>query len=201
MVRKMNINHNKLCLLILGCTVLYNEMLSYWLCHLSWGHMDTGQAQVRMLMVADPQIVGNIHEPSGVLGWVRRWDCDRYLSKTYGWAMASYDINTVVFMGDLIDEGSEAEDELYQEYVDRFRAVYPDQEGVKMIYIPGDNDIGGEGADPVTILKIDRFDKHFGPEHGVYNLSLVPAQLYTTKIVVAVSHIHGHMDKLDVALD
>ena len=54
-----------------------------------------------------------------------------------------------------------------------------------------------------------RFDKHFGPvkavhaasdnidivpvsrltEHGVYNLTLKPAQLYTTKIVLAVSHV------------
>ena len=112
-------------------------------------------------------------------------------------------------MGDLIDEGSEADDELYEAYVERFRAVYPVRDDIKMIYIPGDNDIGGEGADPVTINKIDRFARHFGPvsavyaasesldivpvsrltEHGVYNLSLVPAQLFTTKIVVTVSHV------------
>ena len=75
MVRKMNINHNKLCLLVLVSTVLYNEYLSYWLSHLSWSHLSSDQHTV--LMVADPQIVGNLHEPEGVLGWIRRVDCDR----------------------------------------------------------------------------------------------------------------------------
>ena len=61
--------------------VCYNEYLSYWVSHVSWPRLpslDTVPgAQVTMLMVADPQIVGNIHEPSGVLGSVQRWDCDR----------------------------------------------------------------------------------------------------------------------------
>ena len=112
-------------------------------------------------------------------------------------------------MGDLIDEGSEADDETFASYAARFHGVYPDQAGVQMVYIPGDNDIGGEGSDPVTITKMDRFDAHFGPvkavhavsgsvdvvpvsrltEHGAYNLTLKPAQLYTTRIVVAVSHV------------
>ena len=59
------------------------------------------------------------------------------------------------------------------------------------------------------MINVFRFDKHFGPvkavhaasdnidivpvsrltEHGVYNLTLKPAQLYTTKIVLAVSHV------------
>ena len=108
-------------------------------------------------MVADPQIVGNIHEPSGLLGSVQRWDCDRYLGKSYAWALSSYpDISTVIFMGDLIDEGSEADDQMFADYATRFHGVYPAREGVSMVYIPGDNDIGGEGADPVTINKMDR---------------------------------------------
>jgi len=207
--RKLNINYSKLCLIILGCTIIYNEYLSYWLCHLRWNFLPPpAPSTVVILLVADPQIVGNIHEPSGILGWIQRWDCDRYLSKSYSWALSSYDINTVVFMGDLIDEGSEADDDLFASYAERFHGVYPDN-GKQMIYIPGDNDIGGEGVDPVTINKIDRFDKHFGPvkavyaasnnidivpvsrltEHGVYNLTLKPSQLYTTKIVLAVSHV------------
>ena len=135
--------------------------------------------------------------------------CSRYLSKSYQWALSSYQVTAVVFMGDLIDEGSEADDETFASYAARFHGVYPDQAGVQMVYIPGDNDIGGEGSDPVTITKMDRFDAHFGPvkavhavsgsvdvvpvsrltEHGAYNLTLKPAQLYTTRIVVAVSHV------------
>ena len=89
--------------------------------------------------------------------------CSRYLSKSYQWALASYQVTAVVFMGDLIDEGSEADDEMFASYAARFHGVYPDQAGVQMVYIPGDNDIGGEGSDPVTITKMDRFDAHFGP--------------------------------------
>ena len=141
--------------------VSYNEYLSYWVCQVSWPRLPSLDsvpgAQVTLLMVADPQIVGNIHEPSGVLGWVRRWDCDRYLAKSYAWALSSYsDISTVIFMGDLIDEGSEVDDQQFADYAERFHGVYPVREGVSMVYIPGDNDIGGEGADPVTINKMDR---------------------------------------------
>ena len=60
-------------------------------------------------------------------------------------------------MGDLIDEGSEADDQVFADYAERFHGVYPAREGVSMVYIPGDNDIGGEGADPVTINKMDRY--------------------------------------------
>ena len=31
----------------------------------------------------------------------------------------------------------------------------------QLIYIPGDNDIGGEGADLMEAWKIQRFDNHF----------------------------------------
>ena len=62
------------------------------------------------------EVLGDVHEPGGLIGTVRRWDCDRYLSKSYQWAMSSYSVDTVIFMGDLIDEGSEADDEKYEEY-------------------------------------------------------------------------------------
>ena len=66
--------------------VSYNEYLSYWVCQVSWPRLPSLDsvpgAQVTLLMVADPQIVGNIHESSGVLGWVRRWDFDWCLAKS-----------------------------------------------------------------------------------------------------------------------
>ena len=77
---------------------------------------------LRILFVADPQIQGNLHE--GSWGWIRRWDSDRYLAKTYSWAYSAYSPNLVVFMGDLLDEGSEADDVDFVEYVWRFRNIY-----------------------------------------------------------------------------
>ena len=81
MGRRMNINYSKLCLLILATTVTYNEYLSYWVSSISWASLPVlntnPQSQINILMVADPQIVGNIHEPEGPLGWIYRLDCDR----------------------------------------------------------------------------------------------------------------------------
>ena len=210
MARRMAINFTKLCGLILVCTTVYNEYISYYLCHVSWASLPASpdDRMTVILLVADPQIQGVQHEPGGLLGGIRRWDSDRFLHKSYKWATGAYRINTIVFLGDLIDEGSEADDEIFAEYAARFHSIYPAW-GQQMIYIPGDNDIGGEGVDPVTLRKIDRFEQHFGPsssvysasgqvdivpvsrltEHGNYNLTLKPAQLSTTKVVLAISHV------------
>ena len=48
----------------------------------------------------------------------------------------------------------------YGEYAARFHTIYPAM-GSSMIYLPGDNDIGGEGVDPVTQDKLDRWVKGF----------------------------------------
>ena len=46
----------------------------------------------------------------------------------------------------------------YGEYAARFHTIYPAL-GSSMIFLPGDNDIGGEGVDPVTQDKLDRWVK------------------------------------------
>ena len=71
----------------------------------------------------------------------------------------------VVFLGDLIDEGSECLDEEYTEYAKRFKDLYSTK-AVK-IYVAGDNDIGGEGSDPVTQQKVERFVRNF-PSRDVF---------------------------------
>jgi len=72
--------------------------------------------------------------------------------------MQHVDPVAVGFLGDLMDEGSIASPEEYERYVARFRWIFPEK--VKHIYLPGDNDIGGEG-DPITRLKINNFEKYF----------------------------------------
>lgn len=208
----MAIDFNKLCALILLGTVLYNEYLAYYLSYLAWPHVpDPGPEGAVILLVADPQIQGRAHEPGGLQGAVQRWDSDRFLHKSYSWVMAGYSTSATVFLGDLVDEGSETTDrELYQEYAQRFHAIYPKySEDQKMVFLPGDNDIGGEGSDLVTLDKIVMFNQHFGPtelvysvsekvdivpvsrltEQGQYNLTLKPDKLDRSKVVVAVSHV------------
>jgi len=94
------------------------------------------------------------------------------------------------------------------EYARRFHSIYP-KNSAHHIYLPGDNDIGGERGDPITQLKIDMFEKYFGPslpvhhvtdwmdvvpvsrltEHGSFNLSTKPEHLSPKKVVLAVSHV------------
>lgn len=85
----------------------------------------------------------------------------------------------VVFLGDLIgkynkedcqgsrftdlflDESSFADDFKYQRYFTRFMKIFPLHEGIQMIYLPGDNDIGGEGTEMVKPSKVKRFNNYF----------------------------------------
>lgn len=87
------------------------------------------------------------------------------MTKTYSWAISAYDPKVVVFLGDLIDEGSECDDEEYAEYALRFKGIYKTK--ALKIYVAGDNDVGGEGSDPVTPKKVERFRKHF-PRKDIY---------------------------------
>ena len=81
--------------------------------------------------------------------------------QSYAAARARYPaIDAVLFLGDLLNEGSEAGEVEYGEYAARFHTIYPAM-GSSMIYLPGDNDIGGEGVDPVTQDKLDRWVKGF----------------------------------------
>ena len=164
------------CAGLLGCSLLYGEFL----CHLSaywrWPRPPEGEDWRRMLLVADPQLVGLRDEPGWPLGTLTRWDADRYLSTTFGWALAhAGKVEVVAFLGDLIDEGSTTDyGPDYQSYVARFRSVYPSGSADCFVYVGGDNDVGGEGAgDPVTGAKVDRF-RTFFPER---RLTVLPRGL------------------------
>lgn len=100
--------------------------------------------QVTILMVADPQIVG-ITEPSGVLGSVQRWDCDRYLAKSYAWALLHRPRPLVIFMGEIDRRGSEADDQMFADYAERFHGLYPARREGQIGIHPRDNDNMGEG--------------------------------------------------------
>jgi hypothetical protein len=68
MSRRMMINFNKLCLLVLLVTVVYNEFLCFYLSYLSWPRLpptDDVTASA-VLFIADPQIQGSLHEPPGI---------------------------------------------------------------------------------------------------------------------------------------
>lgn len=69
--------------------------------------------------MADPQILGE--ERENVL---TRWDSDRYLFNTYGRALQHVNPDNVIFMGDLMDEGSIAEKNTFERYLHRFSKIF-----------------------------------------------------------------------------
>ena len=134
MPQRVVIDYNKLCIMVLLVSIIYNEYMAYFSHYASWPKLpvkklykdnneeESTEEILKILFVADPQIQGYLNE--GSTGPVRRWDIDRYLSKTFSWAMYAYDPGVVIFLGDLIDEGSEADKDDYLDYVSRFRNIY-----------------------------------------------------------------------------
>jgi len=152
------LDYSRLSVMILLSVVFYNEFLVYFNSYRSWPELEQ-KRMLKILFVADPQIQGKTDMNNWLLGIITRWDSDRYLSKTFSWARYAYNPDVIVFLGDLMDEGSEGTDEEFLGYVKRFRNIY-ETNAVK-IYVAGDNDIGGEGFDLVTAEKVSRFKNNF----------------------------------------
>jgi len=179
------LDYNRLSLMIILSVIFYNEILVYFNTFRSWPDVEK-QRIFKILFVADPQIQGKTDMDNWLLGIITRWDSDRYLSKTFSWAKYAYNPDVIVFLGDLMDEGSVGTDEDFRGYVKRFHSIY-DTKAVK-IYVAGDNDIGGEGLDPVTANKVSRFKQSF-PGQDNYFFQLNPDK------VIQRTNLHEPDDK------
>jgi hypothetical protein len=144
-------------------TVLFNEFLVYWFAYFKWPqlHNDTDKDAVRLLLVADPQLIGDNDEPWYYKAF-SKWDSDRYLRNTYILAHSYVKPDVTVFLGDLFDEGLKATDQQYEDYFTRFKRVFDYNTNHKnLIYISGDNDIGGESLNDRNDMLSRRFIKYF----------------------------------------
>lgn len=59
-----------------------------------------------------------------------------------------------------MDEGSIATNDEYRRYVARFNDVFHVSHTVKFVFLPGDNDIGGEN-EPLSVRKLESFQETF----------------------------------------
>lgn len=149
--------------------VIFNELLIYRLQPLTWNKIKCFNDCFRILLVADPQILGNKHEK-----FYARLDSDRHLMQNYKAAVKFVKPNVIIFLGDLMDEGSIASDRQYLDYNERFMKIFPIPFKTSAIYISGDNDVGGEGGE-----KIDsrRFEAIFGNKtrwnFNEYNIEVI----------------------------
>lgn len=163
-MRTLHRNKAKLLLLFSGTLILYNEFLTYLLQSMfNWPSISCYDQSscIKVLLVADPQILGEQYEGRFPIGTVARWDCDRFLRKTFQQAVSHVDPDVVIFLGDIMDEGSIATREEYTRYTYRFFDIFETNKLIQYIYLPGDNDIGGEDDDRLTSEKIKRYDKTF----------------------------------------
>lgn len=155
-------------LIAVALLVLHNEFLVYLAVRLFvWRHIHcTVDANcTRLLLVADPQILGVTLDTNGYSALAIR-DSDRFLRVTFAHALAHSRPHAVCFLGDLMDEGSIATDEQFERYAQRFGRIYetapPSAGGPVLLHTAGDNDIGGETPDDVvTDSKVARFQRHF----------------------------------------
>ncbi|XP_076459885.1 uncharacterized protein LOC143292998 [Babylonia areolata] len=178
MLRRIrNLSLRSVTLLMLTAVVISNEYLVYWIQSWRWPALPVSsrdpQEELVVLFVSDPQLIGIQDEHGFPIGMITRWDSDRYLRKTFSLAYSYTQPDVVVFLGDLMDEGSKATRQEYQSYFSRFDHIFYPSRSSKVVYIPGDNDIGGEGADFRTKYKTSRFERHFENLTGVVNAHFV----------------------------
>ncbi|XP_021701095.1 uncharacterized protein LOC5564483 isoform X2 [Aedes aegypti] len=162
-----------LCLL-----VIYNEYLIHIFHSLQWSQLECQTDRcLKILLVADPQILGNTFDKK--LYWpLANLDSDWHLSKTYRKALQHTTPDVICFLGDLMDEGSVASAVQYDEYYARFANIFPQPKAsTLMIYIPGDNDIGGEGRDQITEENVRRFRQYFD-EQPTWELTTHKAKFF-----------------------
>jgi len=169
-IHKLNEYIHYFLVFLVATSIIYNEWFVYSSYMTKWPSLYCGNEKFckTVLLVADPQILGE--ERENVLS---RWDSDRYLFNTYGRALQHVNPDSVVFLGDLMDEGSLADQNTFERYLYRFCKIFFLKNSIpiaskNVIFIPGDNDIGGD-EEIVIREKIDRFHLYFGSPGVVAN--------------------------------
>uniref|UniRef100_A0A1B6KXB9 Calcineurin-like phosphoesterase domain-containing protein n=1 Tax=Graphocephala atropunctata TaxID=36148 RepID=A0A1B6KXB9_9HEMI len=157
---KLSSSYWKFFLILLGTVgfLLFKEFLPYWIWYLFWPSTTCGNIRElhSVLLVAGPRILGESSQ-----SWFIRWSDDRYLRKSFATALHHVKPDLIVFLGDLMEEGSLATDEEYERYLRRFREIFQldNIPSSKILFIPGDRDIGRDLA--TLNLTRSRFKVYF----------------------------------------
>ncbi|XP_063838361.1 metallophosphoesterase 1 [Ostrinia nubilalis] len=113
----------------------------------------------KILFIADPQIQGDL-AVSPPLSYLYNWDSDRYLKSTFAVAVNQFKPDVLVYLGDLMDEGSVSTMAQFHSYVKRLSGIFEVTYPVVQVWLPGDNDIGGE-TEPIKQDKVREFEQVF----------------------------------------
>ncbi|XP_055378802.1 metallophosphoesterase 1 homolog [Condylostylus longicornis] len=141
--------------------IFINECLIYFIMPIWWNSLQCQSGDcTRIFFVADPQLLGFENE-NKLYGYWSRQDSDRHLKATFQRALQFTSPDVIIFLGDLLDEGSIASPEHFQIYLDRFKNIFNTKMNINRIYIPGDNDIGGENGEIISDMNLKRFYNEF----------------------------------------
>uniref|UniRef100_A0A182K4Q4 Calcineurin-like phosphoesterase domain-containing protein n=1 Tax=Anopheles christyi TaxID=43041 RepID=A0A182K4Q4_9DIPT len=158
----------KIYLPTLAGLILYNEYLIHIYHSFQWAELKCEtDSCMKILLVADPQILGNTFDKK--LYWpLANFDSDRHLKRTYKSVVQHTSPDVICFLGDLMDEGSVANDDQFAAYFTRFVNIFPQPTAnTIMFYIPGDNDIGGEGLETIKSDRVLRFKQYFNEQDEI----------------------------------
>ncbi|XP_055697564.1 metallophosphoesterase 1 homolog [Phlebotomus papatasi] len=164
--------------------IFYNEFLVYKIQSFSWKSIPCQSGNcTRILLVADPQLIGETFD-TAFYNPIAIYDSDRYLKKTFREVLDHTRPQIIPFLGDLFDEGSVATNDEYSAYLRRFHHIFHTDSSIMKIYVPGDNDIGGENGEIVTPTKLNRFRSTFHTRHTYsrHNLHFFEANRITREI-------------------
>lgn len=131
-------------------------------------------------MIADPQLVDNHTYPSyGSLALgITKHTSDVYLRRNYRALSKALRPDSIVFLGDLLDNGRSSQDAYYMREVSRFRSIFRDYNGIGkdsiITSLPGNHDVGWKNG--VKLSSVKRFESNFGAPkpYEIFNTLFVP---------------------------
>ncbi|KAL4710252.1 hypothetical protein ACJJTC_003532 [Scirpophaga incertulas] len=141
---------------------LYSEWFTYIIQPWYWPGLSCNardQSCIKVLFIADPQIQGDLAVPPPAR-YIYNWDSDRYLRSSFTVVMNHFKPDVLVYLGDLMDEGSVSTMPQFHGYVNRLSKIFETDNPIVQVWLPGDNDIGGEN-EPIRNEKVLEFDKIF----------------------------------------
>ncbi|KII92971.1 hypothetical protein PLICRDRAFT_696224 [Plicaturopsis crispa FD-325 SS-3] len=119
------------------------------------------QKSSHVLLIGDVQV----HYPNDALsliGRLRRFVYELSLKKS--WSVANrLNPHAVIFLGDMLSSGRmHMSDEEYEQYITRFKTLFPQRSSVSVYYLPGNNDVGLGTSPAFTKSARRRYFNHFG---------------------------------------
>ncbi|KAA3678475.1 uncharacterized protein DEA37_0005327 [Paragonimus westermani] len=160
-----------------------------------------GEDEVRLLLVADPHV--QLYHTYWYYGeYFALMDSDRYLRRYFRRMRRLTEPDAILILGDLVDGDNNVSNDIFLHAVERVKQMFVVSHPTPCFVIPGDNDIGGEGDDPVTDQRTDRFKRAFGVLSNSQHIRFVhlhgntpwdeltkPANVHDTHITILLSHI------------